>query len=98
MLYYRIRRYGDAEAASLAAIEAHKHNPEANDESLATYEMLLARILAAAERFDEAIRFGDLAIHHYSTFHTPVTNFLRRVQDEVAAMRSRRDELTADGR
>jgi len=88
MLCHRSGLIKEAESAAIDSIETHCRIPDARDESLATYEMLLAHILATDGRFREAVHYGELAIGHFSTFHTPPTDFLRDRQDEVLHMRS----------
>lgn len=91
MLYYRARQYANAETASLESIANHDGNRPNADETLATYEMLLAHILATQNRFDDAVRYGEFAMLHYATFHDPESDYLTRMKKEVAIMVSYRD-------
>ena len=86
MLYYRAGYYAAAEHASRESIAVYRQESKPNDETIACYEMLLAQILAAQQRFDDAVVYGTEAVRHYSSFHDPPDDFLIQRQADVDRM------------
>lgn len=76
-------------ALSIYAIETHPRL-----ETLATYEMKLAIILADQRRFAEAVSNAQSAIEHFSDFHNPPDDFLIARQLDMARMIVSRDQAT----
>ncbi len=96
MLYYRTGQYADAENASCESIAVYQRELKPVDETLACYEMLLAKIFAAQEKFVDAVSYGTMALEHYSTFHNPPDDFLSRIQNEVNLMVKYRDHQSPE--
>ena len=94
MLLYRTGQYAEAEHASRESIAVYGHEANPSDETLATYEMLLARLLAAQSNFRDAVLFGTRAIRHFSTFHDPPDDFLKRMEQDVELMVQCRNKQT----
>ncbi|MEZ6135547.1 MAG: tetratricopeptide repeat protein [Pirellulaceae bacterium] len=96
VLYLNVARYEDAESAARAALTTFKNEPDPSDETIACYELVLSRILAAQKRFNEAVLFGNAAIKHYSVFHDPPDDFLLSVQKDVDSMTAWRDQQSTN--
>lgn len=93
MLSHLLQKNGqlrDAEAAARQALSIYANESPPRSETLATYEMKLAMILAEQCRFEEAIRFGQRAIEHFSDFHDPQSDFLKARIADVEAMKQHR--------
>lgn len=85
--FYQLNgQLSEAEAAGRNALSVYDDEANPRLEALATYEMKLATILAAQERFDDAVHYGNLAVEHYSDLHDPPDDFLRCIKEEVALM------------
>ena len=83
----------EAEAAAIQALSIYANEPLPRLETLATYEMKLAMILAEQRRFEEATPFGELAIEHFSDFHGPQSDFLKARIADVQSMKHHRDHM-----
>jgi len=90
-LYHRTRQYELAEEASLVALDHHDSSEKHSAEHLATLQFQRARILAAQEKFEEAVDVGSEAIKNFEVLHNPPTDFLRARSTEVDQMRLVRD-------
>jgi len=90
-LYHQTRQYDLAEKASLTALSHHDDTEKHPEEHLATLQFQLATILAAQERFDEAVKIGTEATKNFAVFHDPPTDFLRARVADVEEMRRFRD-------
>lgn len=75
-LLHQNGRLVEAEEAARHALAAYSDASMPKMETLATYEMKLATILAEQRRFGDAVHFGELAIEHYAEFHHPKDDFL----------------------
>ena len=53
------------------------------------YNRVLAQILAAQYRFEEALPFAENAVRDYSVFHNPPDEYLSQVSDEAERIRNR---------
>ncbi len=58
-------------------------------EARGCYNRVLAQILAAQYRFEEALPFAENAVRDYSVFHNPPDEYLSQVSDEVEQIRNR---------
>jgi tetratricopeptide (TPR) repeat protein len=87
VLYHKVRRYDEAEKAAQTALSVYEAEKEPSEEVVACYEFVLARILAAQGRFEEAIPIAESAAKRYAVRHDPNDNFMRSVLNEVARMR-----------
>ena len=87
-LYLRAREYrkGEIAARKALAIYAAELNPKA--EVLATYQFVLARLLAAQQRFAEAVLIAESAICNYRVFHDPPDEFLKDCEEELRLMQA----------
>jgi tetratricopeptide (TPR) repeat protein len=95
MLYHRVRDYPSAEHAARKALDVYAAELDPNAEVKACYQFMLAKILAAQEKFDEAIEYGEAGLLNYAVFHDPPDEFLRARQEDVERMREWRDRLGA---
>lgn len=96
MLYHRVRDYPSAEHAARKALDVYSAELEPNAEVKACYQCMLARILAAQEKFDEAIEYGEAGLQNYAVFHNPPDEFLKARQEDVERMREWRDRWRGD--
>ena len=87
-LYNQTQQYELAEQAAKQSISTWKKDWNHAHESLATFEWLLASILAAQHRFDEAVEVSDYCIKHFSVFHDSDSNFLKARIAEFERMRN----------
>ena len=81
----------EAEEAARQALSTYANESLPRLETLATYEMKLALILAEQGRFEEAVPVGELAIKHFSDFHDQQSDFLKARKDDVGSMKLHRD-------
>lgn len=89
MLSHLLQQNGQllsAEEAARHALDTYHGEANPRLETLATYEMKLATILADQQRFTDAVRYGELALEHFSDFHDPPDDFLRSMADQVTQM------------
>ena len=93
-LYHQTQQYELAEDASLTALNYHDDTEKHAEEHLGTLQFQLATILAAQERFDEAVKIGTQAIKNFAVLHEPPTNFLRAKISEVEKIRRFRNQKT----
>jgi hypothetical protein len=89
VLYYGAKMYSGAERHARQALALHSDESDKGHETLATYNFMMARILACWHEFEEATRFGELAISEFSHWHTLPDEFFSRVIAEVEAIRNR---------
>ncbi len=90
MLSHLLQQNGqlsEAEAAARQALSTYINESLPRLETLATYEMKLAWILAEQRRFEEAVQFGELAIEHFSHIHDQQSDFLNARKDDVDSMK-----------
>ncbi len=59
-------------------------------EARGCYNRVLAQILAAQYRFEEALPFAEDAVRDYSAFHNPPDEYLSQVSDEAEQIRNRK--------
>lgn len=94
MLSHLLQQNGqlsEAEAAARQALSTYGNELLPRLETLATYEMKLALILAEQRRFEEAVPFGELAIEHFSDFHDLQSDFLTARTASVDSIKWHRD-------
>lgn len=82
----------EAEQSASKALDVYGDETTPRLETLATYEMKLAMILANQQRFAEAVRHGQLALQHFSEFHDPPDDFLKSMTGQVARWIETHDE------
>ena len=93
MLSHLLQQNGqlsEAETAARQALSTYANESLPRLETLATYEMKLAWILAEQRRFEEAVPFGELAIEHFSDFHDQQSDFLKARKNDVDSMKLHR--------
>jgi len=86
-LLHQVAAYPEAEQAARRALEIYKDEHSPTAEVLGCYEFMLAQILAAQGRFDEAAAMAEAGVSHYAVFHDPEDEFLKARRDEAASMR-----------
>jgi tetratricopeptide (TPR) repeat protein len=59
VLYQQLQRYDEAENAARSALSVYASMPNPRDETVACYEFVLAKILAAQLRFAEAVPLAE---------------------------------------
>ena len=89
VLYARTKDYPSAEVHARHALAYHSGDSLRDHERSASYHMVLARILKLREQDSEAITHAEIAISEWSIVHNPPDNFLKRIVDEVDAMKRR---------
>jgi tetratricopeptide (TPR) repeat protein len=91
------RKSGDfplAEIHARRALALHERGSSIKDhDSLATYSYVLARILCSLGRQTEAVSYADAALKKWALFHDPTNDFLKSVQNQVAAFKSGRTNI-----
>ena len=91
ILLHKIRDYPGAEEAARNALEAYSREEEPKSDNLGSYHLVLSRILAAQNRFAEAVAEADLAVASFAVFHNPPDEFLAARIEEAERMRELRD-------
>jgi hypothetical protein len=89
VLYLRSKLYSSAEWHGRQALALHCDFTAKGHEALGAYNHVLAQILACRYEFEEAVRFGEIAIAEYSHWHTPADDFLIGIIHDVEAMKKR---------
>jgi hypothetical protein len=89
VLYFLCALYTSAEWHAHRALSLADGETSKGVEARGAYNWVLARILAAQYRFEEALPYGEAAVRDYSEFHNPPDEFLSRVMDEVEQIRLR---------
>ena len=92
-LFQQNGQLAEAEQAARHALTNYANGTQPQMETLATYEMKLAMILAEQRRYSEAVHFGELALAHFLVFHNPEDAFLRAREAEVVMMKRHCDRL-----
>lgn len=82
----------EAEQSARKALYVYDNETTPRLETLATFEMKLAMILANQQRFADAVRHGQLALQHFSEFHDPPDDFLKSMTGQVARWIETHDE------
>ncbi len=92
-LFQQNGQLAEAEEAARHALTTYANGIQPQVETLATYEMKLAMILAEQRRYKEAVHFGELALEHFSPFHDPEDDFLKARASDVEMMKRHCDRL-----
>jgi len=88
VLYFHCGLYASAEWHARRALDLSQADTARHIEARGCYSFVLARILAAQYRFDEALAFGEAAVRDYGVYHQP-EEFLSRISAEVEQIRNR---------
>lgn len=79
--------FAEAERAARKCVSLYQNVPDLNHEKLATYLSMLSSVLAERGSFDEAVVYGEEALHHFRFFHGDSDNFVDMVKHNVECMR-----------
>lgn len=96
VLYLHCALYSTAEWHARRALSLSSGETSKDVEARGAYHLVLAHILAAQYRFDEALPHGESAVSDYSVFHNPADEFLSRIIDDVEQIRLRTWSLPPD--
>jgi hypothetical protein len=88
-LYLRCDLYHAAEHHARVALALSCDQTVHDLEARGCYHRVLAQILAAQYRYDEALPFAENALRDYGVFHNPPDDFLAGVSSEVEQIRNR---------
>jgi tetratricopeptide (TPR) repeat protein len=89
VLYTKFGDYTPAETHARRALELHEGGATPKDhDALACYSMMLSRILCLLGRRPEALPHAETALKEWGLVHHPPSDFLRRMEDEVAALKA----------
>ena len=89
VLYLHCALYSVAEWHARRALSLSSEETPRDLESRGCYNWVLAQILAAQYRFEEALPYCENAVRDYSVFHDPPDEFLSRVADDVEKIKNR---------
>jgi len=78
-----------AEHHARAALSLSSGETVKDLEARGCYNRILAQILAAQYRFEEALPFAENAVRDYSAFHNPPDAYLSQVSAEAERIRNR---------
>jgi hypothetical protein len=89
VLYTKIGDCAPAERHARQALGLQRSGttPQEHD-AVACYSMMLARILCLLEQHPEATTYAETALKEWSLVHHHPSEFLRRIEDEVAALKA----------
>jgi tetratricopeptide (TPR) repeat protein len=91
ILLHEVRDYAAAADAARNALWVYSIEANPQPESLGSYHLVLARILAAQERWEESVVEGERAVECLAIFHDPPDEFLTSRIAEIELMRRHRD-------
>lgn len=87
-LYLLCSLYPAAEHHARLALYLSSGETVKDLKSRGCYHRVLAQILAAQHRFEEALPYAENAVRDYSAFHNPPDEYLSHISDEVERIRN----------
>jgi len=88
-LYLKCTLYSTAEWHARRALSLWCGETPHAAETRGCYNLVLAHILAAQYRFEEALPYGERAVEDYSVFHNRLDEFLSTIVEDVERIRNR---------
>jgi hypothetical protein len=79
---------GEAERAAHKCVELYRPVAAENDETLATYLMMLSCVLAGGGEFDEAVVYGEEAVAIFARNHGERDGFVVDRRRDIRSMRN----------
>jgi tetratricopeptide (TPR) repeat protein len=79
----------EAERAARKCIAVYRPVSANQDETLATYLMMLSLVLAEKRDFDEAIVYGEQAVAIFANIHSDASNFVKARKADITRMRNK---------
>ena len=89
VLYLRSKLYSSAEWHGRQALALHFDDSVKGHQTRGSLNRNMAQILACGFEFEEAARFGQIAIEEYSYWHNSTDEFLIALIHEVESMKNR---------